>query len=214
MIEERLKNMRTRSALVIVDVQNDFADPDGALYVPGGEGVIEPLNRWIEDVGMWTVATQDWHPARHCSFIPQGGKFPPHCVAGTRGSNLCDGLVHPISKLRKAILRDEESLSAFSESAMMSNDSPEAGLTLLEVLRTNEITHLYIGGLATEYCVGETVRDALKLDFNVSLILDAIRPIDEEYGFDALQMLWGMGMNPQFGSIEFIHTNDFYEGGI
>src|SRR5574340_133567 len=142
-------------ALLVVDAQNDFL-PGGSLAVPGGDEVLPPLNRYL---GIFTArnlpvfATRDWHPARHCSFRAQGGSWPPHCVAGTRGAEFAAALRLPPSAeiVSKATSAEQDAYSGFH------------GTGLDALLRAADIRRLFVGGLATDYCVLNTVRDALKL---------------------------------------------------
>jgi len=161
-------------ALVVVDVQNDFL-PGGALAVSAGDEVIPPLNDWIARcaaAGVPVFATRDWHPADHCSFAAQGGPWPPHCVAGSPGAAFAPALALPESAtvISKATAREEDAYSGF------------AGTTLHEQLRVGGIERLFVGGLATDYCVLNTVQDALRLGYVVVLLLDCIRAVDVRPG--------------------------------
>ncbi|MCS6787354.1 MAG: nicotinamidase [Thiobacillaceae bacterium] len=161
-------------ALIIVDVQNDFL-PGGALAVPQGDAVIAPLNRWIgrfAAAGLPIVATRDWHPADHCSFRTRGGPWPPHCIAGTPGAAFAPQLALPDSALvvSKATAREAEAYSGF------------AGTDLAARLRALGVKRLYIGGLATDYCVKNTVLDALKEGFAVVLLREATRAVEVQPG--------------------------------
>ncbi|GAB4169472.1 MAG: nicotinamidase [Rhodocyclaceae bacterium] len=161
-------------ALVIVDVQNDFL-PGGALAVPGGDAVVAPLNQWIarfSALGLPVFATRDWHPADHCSFRERGGPWPPHCIAGTRGAAFAGGLALPaaVRVISKAQARDADAYSGFS------------GTDLDAQLRSGGTRRLFVGGLATDYCVLNTVRDALALGYGVELLIDAIRAVDVRPG--------------------------------
>lgn len=153
-------------ALVIIDVQNDFL-PGGALAVPEGDAVIAPLNSVIKIFhhrGLPIYATRDWHPANHCSFTAQGGPWPPHCIADSEGAQFPDSLGLPaFAKLiSKAAGTDKDAHSGFE------------GTPLDFQLKMYGVKHLFIGGLASDDCVLNTVRDAIKLGFKVTLISDAI----------------------------------------
>ena len=161
-------------ALVIVDVQNDFL-PGGRLAVPEGDAVIAPLNRLIklfQTRGLPVYATRDWHPEDHCSFGEQGGPWPPHCVADTEGAAFASDLQLPDDAvvIYKATLQGKDAYSGFE------------GTDLAEHLRGRQINRLFIGGLATDYCVLNTVKDALAEGFRVVLIKDAIRAVDVHAG--------------------------------
>jgi nicotinamidase/pyrazinamidase len=157
-------------ALVIIDIQNDFL-PSGSLAVPEGEQVIPVLNGYIDrfiERQLPVLTTRDWHPSNHCSFIQQGGPWPEHCIAGTRGAEFASDLHLPASVkiFSKATDADQDSYSDF------------ANPTFKEQLDNMEVRRLFIGGLATEYCVLNTVLDALNYHYKVLLLTDAIRAID------------------------------------
>jgi nicotinamidase/pyrazinamidase len=161
-------------ALIVVDVQNDFL-PGGALGVPHGDEVVPVLNRYIERfdrLGLPIVATRDWHPADHCSFAARGGPWPPHCVAQTRGAQFSPALKLPVGTrvVSKATTPDDEAYSGFH------------GTQLDRDLRELNVKRVFIGGLATDYCVLNTVKDARKLGFDVVLLRDAIRPVEVKAG--------------------------------
>ena len=162
------------SALIIVDVQNDFL-PGGALPVPNGDQVIVPLNNYIRvfrERNLPIIATRDWHPENHISFKNRGGPWPPHCIKNTWGAEFPKELMLPsdVIIISKAFKEDEEAYSGFQ------------GTNLDNVLKELGINRLFIGGLATDYCVKATVLDALKLGYQVMLLLDAIRGVDVNPG--------------------------------
>ena len=161
-------------ALLIEDVQNDFLH-GGSLAVPRGEEVVPVLNRYLQiftTQNLPVYAARDWHPERHCSFRAQGGIWPPHCVAGTRGAEFSAALQLPPSAVivSKATTAEQEAYSSFQ------------GTDLDQQLRAANIRRLFIGGLATDYCVLNTVRDALRLGYEVLLLIDAIRAVDVQPG--------------------------------
>jgi nicotinamidase/pyrazinamidase len=161
-------------ALLVVDVQNDFL-PGGALGVPEGDRVVPALNRYIarfRAAGLPVIATRDWHPSRHCSFAERGGPWPPHCVAETPGAAFAPGLDLPpdATVVSKADTPDTDAYSGFQ------------GTGLAERLKGMGVTRLFIGGLATDYCVLATVKDARAAGFAVVLLTDAVRAVDLKPG--------------------------------
>jgi len=157
-------------ALIVVDVQNDFL-PGGSLAVPDGDAVVPVLNRYLAEFSareLPVYATRDWHPANHCSFKAQGGPWPPHCVAGTHGAQFAASLEFPTGAtvISKADKPDKDAYSGFE------------GTDLDARLRAWKIKRLFVGGLATDYCVLNTVRDARRLDYDVYLLSDAIRAVN------------------------------------
>ncbi|MBO3769019.1 MAG: nicotinamidase [Thermoproteota archaeon] len=167
-------SLTEKSALIIVDVQNDFL-PGGALAVPNGDAVIEPLNKYIELFSRKKLpifATRDWHPENHVSFRERGGPWPPHCIQNTHGAMISDKLNLPLDVkiIDKAFSPDRDSYSGFQE-------------TVLDLeLRRLGMRRLFIGGLATDYCVKATVLDSLELGFETILLLDAIKGVDVNPG--------------------------------
>jgi len=161
-------------ALIVVDLQNDFL-PGGALGVRGGDQVIPVLNGYLAAFaasGFPVFATRDWHPADHCSFKARGGPWPPHCIAHTQGAALASLLQLPcsVSIISKAASADADAYSGFQ------------GTDLDRQLKALGATRLLIGGLATDYCVLNTVRDALALGYQVLLLTDAIRAVNVHPG--------------------------------
>lgn len=166
--------LQAGDALLIVDVQRDFL-PGGSLAVPDGDAVVAPLNAWIsrfDAEGLPIFATFDWHPADHCSFREQGGPWPAHCIAGTPGAGFADGLALPPGAFRlpKATGRDVDAYSGFS------------GTELHLQLQWAMVRRLFIGGLATDYCVLRSVLDARRLGYGVVLLCDAMRAVDLQPG--------------------------------
>lgn len=170
---------RARAALVIVDVQNDFC-AGGTLAVPGGDEVVPVLNEYarrFSDAGLPIYATRDWHPEQTNHFKQWGGPWPPHCVAGTSGAAFHSDLKLPRETIviSKGTQPEGESYSAF-------HGQDYDGSSFEESLRRREVHHLYIGGLATDYCVQFSVLDALSKGFAVSILLDAVRGVEREPG--------------------------------
>ncbi len=171
-----------RTALVIVDVQNDFADPAGSLYVAEGERVIPLANREIEKAnasGALVVYTQDWHPETTPHFLKDGGMWPVHCVGGTWGAQL-----HPELEVKGEVVRKgtrgEDGYSGFTVRDAATGDDAPTPLT--ELLRDRGIQRVVILGLATDYCVKETALDAIELGFETILLREGIRAVDLESG--------------------------------
>jgi nicotinamidase/pyrazinamidase len=157
-------------ALIVVDVQNDFL-PGGSLAVPDGDAVVPVLNRYLAEFdarGLPIYTTRDWHPPNHCSFKAQGGPWPPHCVAETHGARFATSLKFPSGALiiSKATKPDKDAYSGFEET------------DLDRLLRVQNVKRVFIGGLATDYCVLNTARDACWLDYDVYLLSDAIRAVN------------------------------------
>lgn len=168
-----------KRALVIVDVQNDFC-PGGALPVPEGDKVVPVLNKYLEifqKEDLPVYASRDWHPKKTRHFKAFGGLWPPHCVQGTKGAEFHLNLKLPSETiiLTKGEDPNEDSYSGFD--AQAKGKKPFA-----KSLKENGIEHIYVGGLATDYCVKATVLDALKQGFNVTVLADAIRGVDVKPG--------------------------------
>ncbi|MGH2530509.1 MAG: isochorismatase family protein [Actinomycetota bacterium] len=168
-----------KTALVVVDVQNDFADPNGSLYVKDGEAVVAAANDEIARAlrrGALVAYTQDWHPASTPHFQKDGGIWPVHCVQDTWGSDFHPGLkVADGEHIRKGS-GGEDGYSAFS---VRDPTSGETSSTRLErILRERGIEHVVVCGLATDYCVVETVVDARRLGFQATVLTGAIRAVD------------------------------------
>ncbi len=163
-------------ALLIIDVQNDFL-PGGSLAVPQGEQVIEPINRWLarfSKAHLPVYATRDWHPPGHCSFITRGGPWPPHCVAGSPGAQFALGLRlppdTPVTEIGKGTGPDADAYSGFE------------GTELHARLQAGGVRRLFVCGLATDYCVVNTVLDARRLGYAVVVLEEAIRPVEVHPG--------------------------------
>ncbi len=171
-----------RTALVVVDVQNDFADPNGSLYVKEGEKVVPLVNREIEralQAGAAVVYTQDWHPESTPHFQKDGGIWPMHCVQGTWGSEFYPGL-----EIRGEIVQKgtggEDGYSGFTVRDPKSGEEQQTPLE--DILRKRDIKRVVVAGLATDYCVKETVLDAASRGFETRVLSGAIRAVDLEAG--------------------------------
>jgi nicotinamidase/pyrazinamidase len=169
-----------RTALVVVDMQNDFADAAGGLAVTGGEAIMPAVNDAIRDAtdgGAVVVATQDWHPESTPHFAKDGGIWPVHCVGGTWGSEIHPGVELPAAapRVRKGA-NGEDGYSGFT---MRDPTTGEETPTELEsLLRDRDIERVVVCGLATDYCVKATALDALRLGFSVALLGSAIAAVD------------------------------------
>ena len=163
-----------KSVLLLVHLQNDFV-PGGALAVPGGDEIIPLANACIEMFsrqGFTVVATRDWHPANHCSFKEQGGPWPPHCVQGSFGSQF-----HPDLKLPPGTLIVSGATNPKKEAY-----SGFDGTTLEDRLQDVDAETLFVLGLATDYCVKQTVLDACRRGFRVVVLENGVRGIDVNPG--------------------------------
>jgi nicotinamidase/pyrazinamidase len=171
--------MQKTDALIIVDVQNDFC-PGGALAVPRGDEVVAVLNRYIgkfSAAGLPIVASRDWHPPRTTHFKDYGGVWPAHCVQASSGAAFHPDLKLPAAAIvvSKGTAADEDSYSAFQ-------GKDDAGTPLAELLLEHGVKRIFVGGLATDYCVKHTVIDGLGLGFEVLLLGDAVRGVDLKPG--------------------------------
>jgi nicotinamidase-related amidase len=160
----------SEEALLVVDPQVDFC-PGGALAVPRGDRIFDAVNRAMREHPL-VVASRDWHPAGHVSFSTRGGPWPPHCVSHTPGAAFHkaldqDRIAHVVDKGSDP---DSEAYSAF------------AGTDLEVWLRARGVKCLYVAGLATDYCVKQSVLDALRLGFEVIVLEDAIAAVDVRPG--------------------------------
>ena len=157
-------------ALILVDVQNDFC-PGGALAVPDGDAVVEPINRMAREAPL-VIATRDWHPADHGSFAQRGGPWPVHCVAGTAGAELHPGIERDLVDvvLDKGQAPEREGYSGFE------------GTELERLLREHDVDTVEIAGLALDYCVKATALDARRAGLNVVVHRGATRAVEVEPG--------------------------------
>lgn len=168
-----------RCALLIVDVQNDFC-PGGALAAPGGAAIVPALNRYIADAKKRRLpiyASRDWHPATTTHFREFGGEWPPHCVQHTRGAEF-----HPALELPPdaAIVSKGDSADRAGYSAFEGHTAD--GRPFSDDLRAHHVDRVYVGGIATDYCVKQTVLDAVEAGFHVTVLADAITGIDVHPG--------------------------------
>src|SRR5262245_17490437 len=163
-------SLEPHDALLIADIQNDFL-PGGALGVAGGNEIILPLRAYMrrfQHRRLPIFLTRDWHPADHCSFRERGGPWPIHCVAGSHGSLPPPDFDAPPSAvgIYKAIDAEDEAYSAFHNTPLQRH------------LQAIHAQRLFIGGLTTEYCVLNTVKDARALGYETYLMIDGMRPVN------------------------------------
>ncbi|MRR55382.1 MAG: bifunctional nicotinamidase/pyrazinamidase [Deltaproteobacteria bacterium] len=167
------------SALLIEDVQNDFCS-GGALAVPGGDEVVPVLNRYIElflEKGLPIFASRDWHPEESSHFSSHGGIWPVHCVQGSEGARF-----HPALKLPDTVVIISKGTDPAEDGFSSFEGVCEKGLSFSASLAGGGVNHIYIGGLATDYCVKYTVLEALKSGYSVTLLIDAVRGVDLKPG--------------------------------
>jgi nicotinamidase/pyrazinamidase len=157
-------------ALLVIDFQNDFT-PGGALAVGGGDEIAEPIKRLADEFDV-IVATRDWHPPDHSSFQEQGGPWPVHCVRGTPGAEFHPAMsgIDLDAVVDVGQGREEQGYSGFERS------------NLAEILRARGVAEVFVCGLATDYCVRASAIDACKGGFDVTVVEDAIRPVEVEPG--------------------------------
>ncbi|QID32708.1 nicotinamidase [Pampinifervens florentissimum] len=164
-----------KDALIVVDMQRDFM-PGGALPVPEGDKIVPRLNQYIRlffERGLPVFFTRDWHPPDHISFKDQGGVWPPHCVQDTEGAKFHPDLYIPPDNrfiISKGTSRDFDAYSGFQ------------GTMLDQLLKERGIKRVFVGGVATDYCVKNTVLGAINLGYEAFLLLDGIKGVDVKQG--------------------------------
>ena len=162
--------MASKKALIVVDVQNDFC-PGGSLAVAEGDEVVAPLNKLMKeflDRGEPVYKTRDWHPEKTKHFAIYGGTWPIHCVQNTRGAEFHSDLLDDprITVISKGFDERADGYSGFD------------GTQLAQLLRDEEVKEIWVGGLATDYCVKETVIDGVHNGFKVKALADAMRAVN------------------------------------
>jgi nicotinamidase/pyrazinamidase len=175
-------NYSAGTALLVVDVQTDFADPKGSLYVNGGEEVVPIINREIDRAraaGIPVVYTKDWHPAETPHFAKYGGRWPVHGVHDTWGAEFPPDLEVAGEVIHKA-KGPEDGYSGFSVTHLPTGERRDTDLE--QVLRDRDVNRVVIVGLTTDYCVKETALDAVRKKFATEVITEATRPVDAEPG--------------------------------
>lgn len=171
-----------KTALIVVDVQNDFADPNGSLYVSEGERVVPVANEEVDRAlaaGAIVVYTQDWHPESTPHFEKDGGTWPVHCVRDSWGAEF-----HPELKIQGEVVRKgtggEDGYSGFTVRDPGSGEEKQTSLH--DILEKHGIQKLVVAGLATDYCVKETVLDGARKRFDISVLSAATRAVDLQPG--------------------------------
>jgi nicotinamidase/pyrazinamidase len=177
-----MRRFDPRTALVVVDLQNDFADPAGSLSVAGGDAVVPVVNDAVRealDAGAFVVATQDWHPESTPHFEKDGGMWPVHCVRGTWGAELHPQFTFPADapRVRKGA-NGEDGYSGFTMRDPTGGDETPTELDAL--LRGRGIERVVVCGLATDYCVKATALDAVRLGYGVEVMADAVAAVNLE----------------------------------
>jgi nicotinamidase/pyrazinamidase len=189
-----------RTALSVIDVQNDFAHPGGTLYVDEGDGIIPHINALIRQArqsSSFVVYTQDWHPPDTPHFEPYGGRWPVHCVRGTWGAELHEGLYVDGPVVRKGT-RGEDGYSGFTARDVDTGVELRTGLE--DLLRDQEIERVVVVGLAHDVCVKATALDAQRLGFEAGVDLRATRPVnvrpDDHHRANAEMFAAGVDLRP------------------
>ena len=171
-----------RRALVVVDLQNDFADPTGSLAVHGGANLVPIINGEIamaRAAGATIVFTQDWHPESTPHFAKDGGIWPVHCVGGTWGAELHPNVDGEAAADAPRVRKGSHGEDGYSGFTMRDPTTGETSPTELEgLLRNAGVEFVVVCGLATDYCIKATALDAVRLGFETAVLLDAIRPVD------------------------------------
>ncbi|MFP4259016.1 MAG: isochorismatase family protein [Desulfovermiculus sp.] len=177
--------LTANDALLVVDVQNDFC-PGGALPVPEGDAVVPAINPWIQaasEQGILLFFSRDFHPLFHPSFTSRGGQWPVHCVQDTWGASFHPDLLRPESGIvvTKGVRFDQDQNSAFDQTG------------LHHLLSREQVSRLWVAGLALDVCVQATVHDALQLGYTVMLLVQATRAVSPESGEKTLESLHQAG---------------------
>lgn len=166
------------TALIVVDIQNDFADPNGSLYVRGGEEIVSVANREIDKArtaGALVIYTQDWHPPNTPHFEKDGGIWPVHCVIDSWGAEL-----HPELEVSGDVIRKgsggEDGYSGFTARDPETGEEKATGLE--DILRAHGIAKVAVIGLATDFCVKETALDSARKGFTTTVLSKGVRPVE------------------------------------
>lgn len=183
-----------RTALIVVDLQNDFADPAGSLHVPEGERIVGAINALVSEAGAagaFLVYTQDWHPERTPHFENHGGRWPAHCVKETWGARLVDGLRVEGPVVRKGTAGED----GYSGFAMRDPETGrETNTELDRMLKAWGVARVVVVGLAEDICVKATALDAARLGYETFVIRSATRPVSAEGVEEARAEMRGAGI--------------------
>jgi nicotinamidase/pyrazinamidase len=170
------------TALIVVDVQNDFADPEGSLFVSGAPRVLGFINDQMQAARAGKspiIRSQDWHPETTPHFAKDGGIWPVHCVAGTWGAQFHPGLLELGTIIRKGV-GGEDGYSAFSVRNPETGEVTPTGLD--SILKDAGVTSVVVVGLATDYCINETALDALSYGFDCTVLANGVAAVNLEPG--------------------------------
>ncbi len=170
-----MNNRKTKKALLVVDAQNDFC-PGGALGVPEGDKIIPRINKYVSIFTKNKLPiffTRDWHPVKTRHFKDFGGIWPVHCIQNTYGAKF-----HPKLKLPKDAILLYKGMDPKKDAYSAFQAEDVSGTALPVLLKKMGINQLYIAGLATDYCVRFSSRDALKQGFKVKILVDAIKGVN------------------------------------
>jgi nicotinamidase/pyrazinamidase len=177
-----VQRYNAQTALIVVDVQNDFTDPNGSLYVMGGAAIVPRINGQVDEAiaaGAVVIYTQDWHPEHTPHFAQDGGIWPVHCVGGTWGAEFHPRLKVAGQTVRKGV-NGEDGYSGFTIR------DPKTGETIPTelggLLRDRSIERVVVCGLATDFCVNATAIDSANLGFETAVLTDAIRAVNLKTG--------------------------------
>jgi nicotinamidase/pyrazinamidase len=176
-----------RMALIVVDCQNDFASPDGALSISNAQNIMSGIARLIREAGQHpedyvVVVTQDTHPENHCSFNENGGQWPKHCVEGTWGHEIDPAIDLATTEVNGNCLYFVHKANDPRKDAYSGFD----GTGLAEILRNENVDEVFVCGLATDFCVFETVKSSLEEEFFTNVVIDLIKGAFPESSVDAI----------------------------
>ncbi len=178
--------MEVKRALLLADVQNDFC-PGGALSISRGDEIIFVLNKYIDFFfkrHLTIFVSRDWHPKRTRHFKDFGGRWPKHCIQGTKGAKF-----HQHLKLPRGVIILSKGVDSEKDGYSVFQSFNSQGTNFLNILNSLKISELYIGGLATDYCVKESVLGALEKGFKVKLLIDAVRGVDQKDSDKAIKKM-------------------------